>query len=95
MMYLCSYSGLFTVCFMDNASVKFGSNAAGAQQKLQDDGEQLTGCTFAPKTGRAPKQDLSPKKPFPERLYRRRDAKYAQVKAFIDSHSQMCAGSGL
>lgn len=54
---------------------------AGAQRKLQEDGQQLTDCTFAPKTGRPPREggEVSPKQPFPERLYRRRDAKYAQV----------------
>ena len=51
----------------------------GAQQKLDEDGQQLTGCTFAPKTGRPPKEDTAPKQPFPDRLYRRRDGKYAQV----------------
>ncbi|DBA84161.1 TPA: hypothetical protein ACH3X1_006628 [Trebouxia sp. C0004] len=49
-----------------------------AQLKLEEDGQQLTGCTFAPKTGRPPKEDAAPKQPFPDRLYRRRDGKYAQ-----------------
>jgi len=54
--------------------------SAGAQLKLEEDGQQLTGCTFAPKTGRPPKEDAAPKQPFPDRLYRRRDGKYAQVR---------------
>lgn len=70
--------------------------AAGAQQKLQEDGDQLTGCTFAPKTGRPPKQqDISPKKPFPERLYRQRDAKYAQVHRPIKKEAFMPLGNTL
>lgn len=52
---------------------------AGAQQKLEEDGQQLSGCTFAPKTGRAPKEDSAPKQPFSDRLYRHRDGRYAQV----------------
>lgn len=40
----------------------------------------MTGCTFAPKTGRPPKEDAAPKQPFPDRLYRQRDGKYAQVR---------------
>jgi len=40
----------------------------------------LTGCTFAPKTGRPPKEDAAPKQPFSDRLYRQRDGKYAQVR---------------
>ena len=52
---------------------------SGAQQKLEEDGQQLSGCTFAPKTGRPPKEDPAPKQPFPDRLYRRRDGRYAQV----------------
>ena len=54
-------------------------SSAGAQQKLEEDGHQLNGCTFAPKTGRPPKQDAAPKQAFSERLYRRRDTKFAQV----------------
>ena len=57
--------------------------AAGAQQKLEEDGQQLTGCTFAPKTGRAPKGEGAPKQPFPDRLYRHRDGKYAQVLVLL------------
>ncbi|KAL3139243.1 hypothetical protein ABBQ32_006011 [Trebouxia sp. C0010 RCD-2024] len=49
-----------------------------AQKKLEEDGQQLSGCTFAPKTGRAPKEDPSLKQPFPDRLYRRKDGRYAQ-----------------
>ena len=64
---------------------------AGAQQKLEEDGQQLTGCTFAPKTGRPPKEESAPKQPFPDRLYRRRDGKYAQVpKLLIVSFRVMC-----